>query len=161
MAVWFGDIAIPPSAPPLVRRSPPSASLRVAGGIGEEAYEFTFELQPDGRGICRWRGAGPADAPAMERASGESEVETPELPALADNVLLAGSRAPMAPPAFPPDSLIGRLEINSDSGRLVTFFMADEEQARTADLAPPDEVRGFTEAVYESCEGVARRRLRP
>jgi hypothetical protein len=161
MAVWFGDVAIPPGASPLARRAPPSASLRVAGGIGEQAYEFTFELDPAGRGICRWQGAGPPDAPAVEKSSGESAVETPELPSLADGVLRAASTAPMEPPSFPPDSLIGRLEISSENGRLVTFFMADEEQARTADLLPPDELRGFTQAVYDSCEGVARRRLRP
>jgi hypothetical protein len=64
-------------------------------------------------------------------------------------------RHPPRQGGFPPDSLIGRLELRIGSDTIVTYFMADPEQAKTIGYEPPPQVVRTAEALY----GLAERLL--
>jgi hypothetical protein len=53
---------------------------------------------------------------------------------------------------FPPCSLIGRLEVDVGGKSNTLYFMADQEQAKTAGYEPPDEVMRVVEMLYREAE---------
>lgn len=169
---WFGFVEMVPGAPPLggqalaPRPEEVSVVMHVGGGAPGQRYEFDFSLKPDGWGSCRSSDALPgSDGPFGAGVSlGEVSFDASDLRAPSVELASKASTAPMRPPAFPPDSLIGLLSIDTPQGRVRTYFMADPDQASTAGLQPPEEVQRFADTVYKACheayaaEGPAFRR---
>lgn len=165
---WFGFVELAPGAPPLRGRmlAPPpdavSVVMHVGGGAPGQRSRFDFQLKPDGQARCRSSDA----LPGSDDVTGIGEVTFDARHLRVPSVELASkaSIAPMRPPAFPPDSLIGLLSIDTPQGRVRTYFMADPDQASTAGLQPPEEVQRFADTVYKACnrayaaEGPAFRR---
>jgi hypothetical protein len=56
--------------------------------------------------------------------------------------------ADLPAPRFPPDSLVGRLEISDGEQTLTLFYMADPEQAQAAGFRPPAALARAIDAIY-------------
>jgi hypothetical protein len=127
-------------------RAPIRVGLHVEGGVANERYDFHFEASGTG-GVssalsCRMTGRSPEPKHGTLSAKELTELlRKVDVKALAE----AARRAPR----FPPDSLVGRLEVGNETQRVTVLFMADPEQARSAGYEPPRAVRELTAAIYD------------
>jgi hypothetical protein len=124
--------------------------LSASGGVRGEAYDFEYRIDAGGRTSARLldelkgrRVAGPSvSTEAADPARFAALTATLDIEALMRSETPTGG--------FPPDSVVGRLEV-SDGEQTATFlFMADDEQARRARLPAPDSLRKAVDAVYRA-----------
>ena len=127
-------------------RAPIRIGLHVEGGLADERYDFDFEAW--GTGVassalsCRMTGRSPQPK--------QGTLSAKELTELLGKVNVeALAEAARRTPRFPPDSLVGRLEVGNETQRVSVLFMADPEQARSAGYEPPRAVRELTAAIYD------------
>jgi hypothetical protein len=132
--------------------------LDVEGGQHEERYHFHFatagsEVEAGLRDSLRGVSVEPTRTTCAPRDL------TSLLSAIDVDGLVAASRAQ---PRFPPDSLVGRLEVGDGESAVTVVFMADEEQARSAGYEPPAAVSRLVERIYElGATAVGSKELRP
>jgi len=120
--------------------------LSVSGGIEGERYDFQFAASGEGRAQIGLRcqmterafEAKQYDLPREELANVLESVQVEEMAYLEAQSV-----------RFPPDSLIGRLELSDGERTIVSFFMADAGQAATAGFEMPSFLEKTTEAIYE------------
>lgn len=124
---------------------PFAVRMTVGGGIAGERFAFDFEADRDGNVRCGLHcDLSERDHPsATYRAEPEawrSVLDSFRVPALA-------ATAHLVP--IPPDSLVGRLEIQAGPDSIVALFMADEGQARDAGFRSPPDVLAAADALYD------------
>jgi len=122
--------------------------LRVTGGVRGESYDFEYRIDAEGREAGHLRDElkgrraekGMADAPASDPARFAALVRALDLEALMRSDTPAGG--------FPPDSIVGRLEV-SDGEKTASFlFLADEKQARRAMRAAPAALGSAIDSLF-------------
>jgi plasmid stabilization system protein ParE len=132
----------------------PKAYIRLtaSGGVHGESYNFEFRIDTAGRisahlvdELKQRRYTTPADtAKTATPARFVAVARKLEVEALA--------RVENPSAGFPPDSVIGRLEI-SDGEQSATFlFLADDQQAMRARHAAPDALRKAVDVLYREAE---------
>jgi hypothetical protein len=133
------------------RRAGAYVDLSVAGGVRGEAYEFEFHVDATGRTTSRLRD----ELHERHREARDLEPDRSRFTALAEAIDVEALLHADAPAArFPPDSVIGRLEI-SDGEQTVRFtFLADEEQAERSMAMASEPLRKAVGAVYETAAKV-------
>jgi hypothetical protein len=127
-----------------------SIRLRIAGGVRSQQYSFEFVATGEGRAECRFACA------ASGRAGDSTEAGTAKArPTLSPQEFLsllrkveAVARQPRAQPRFPPDTLVGILEISDGREVHRVYFAADPDQAETLGLTPPAELLAAVNAIY-------------
>ena len=128
-------------------RTPIHLGLHVEGGLADERYEFHFEVSGTGAVSSVLRDALAGRNPEPKRG----ELASGQLTELLRKIdVRALAEAGRRPARFPPDSLVGRLEVRNDTQRVSVLFMADPEQAKAAGQEPPRAVRELVAAVYEA-----------
>jgi hypothetical protein len=128
-------------------RAPIRLTLHVEGGLADERYEFHFEASGAGVAHSVLRDALTGRAPEPK----QGDLTRAQLTDLLSKIdVRALAEAGRHPPRFPPDSLVGRLEVGSDTQHVSVLFMADPEQARSARQEPPRAVRELVAAIYEA-----------
>lgn len=133
-------------------RSRPRAYIRLSasGGVRGEAYDFEYRIDAAGHASARLldelKGRRAAQ-PARETKAADPERFAALASAIDIGALLRGE-APSG--GFPPDSVVGRLEV-SDGEQTETFlFLADAEQATRARMVAPDPLRKAVDAVWSA-----------
>ena len=124
--------------------------LRASGGVRGESYDFEYNIDAAGR-----EGAHLHDELKSRRAArpaGDTRAADPTrfaaLVRALDIDALVRTDAPGG--GFPPDSVVGRLEV-SDGEQTATFvFLADEQQANRARQPAPDVLRKAVDVVFRA-----------
>ncbi|HSW15719.1 MAG TPA: hypothetical protein VLJ86_00720 [Ramlibacter sp.] len=123
--------------------------LRASGGVRGEAYDFEFRIDVAGRThthlLDELNGRNQSTPVAIEAADPKRFVT---LARALDIEALMRAEAPSG--GFPPDSVVGRLEV-SDGEQTATFlFLADEKQAERARRRAPDSLHKAVDAVFRA-----------
>lgn len=122
--------------------------LTVSGGVHGESYDFEYRIDAAGRisshlvdEMKQRRYSTPADS--ARKASAERFVDVARK---LDVEALARIEKPTA--GFPPDSVVGRLEINDGEQAATFVFLADDQQAASARYTAPDALRKAVDVLY-------------
>lgn len=132
--------------------SKPRAYIRlsVSGGVHGEAYDFEYRIDANGQTSAHLRDElkdCQVDEPSTDTKAADP-ARFADLAAALDIEALVRNEAQGG--RFPPDSVVGRLEV-SDGEQTVTFlFLADEDQARQARLLVPDSLRKTVDTIYRA-----------
>ena len=124
--------------------------MEIDGAIPGEQYHFAFTAHPTGVAYLdlndeQSKRAHKRDAARLAFGQLIRRIDIGSL-----------LNADIPPPRFPPDSLVGRLELSDGWQQRVFYFMADPEQAKTAGYAMDSSLARAVEAIY----GEAARQLR-
>jgi len=117
--------------------------MEIDGAIPGERYRFAFIAHPSG--IAQFEMSSEPSKRAHKRDAAELAFD--QLVRRIDVASLINADIP--PPRFPPDSLVGRLELSDGRQQRVFYFMADVEQARTAGHAMDSHLARAVEAIYD------------
>ena len=134
-------------------KSRPQAYIRLSasGGVRGEAYDFEYRIDAAGRSSVRLRDELKERRAARRASEPKTKAQPTRFAALAralDIETLLRSETPSG--GFPPDSVVGRLEV-SDGEQTVTFlFLADDAQAARARMPAPEALRKAVDAVYRA-----------
>ena len=153
--------------PELLRRSIDDVELRrglrvslaIDGGLTGEKYQFELRVSGEGKAeiqmVCGLTHR--AVSPCVYKLNPVLQREL--LQELLESQVLSERHEP---PGFPPDSLVGRLELAYERAVFRVFFMADPEQARTAGRLPNAALVRAVEAMFAlGALMVGRDNLRP
>ena len=124
--------------------------LRASGGVRGEAYDFEYRIDAAGNVEVRLRDelkGRDAARPARD-AKGADPGRFAALVRALDIEALARSEAPSG--GFPPDSVVGRLEVSDGEQTETYLFLADEKQASRARLLASDPLRKAVDAVWRA-----------
>jgi hypothetical protein len=131
-------------------RSRPRAYIRLtaSGGVHGETYEFEYLIDASGHTVSQMRdeltGRNCSGAQDADRGQGPDRFQS--LAKAIDIESLIRMEQPSG--GFPPDSVVGRLEV-SDGEQSVSFtFLADVAQAARAQVQPPEPLRRAVDAIY-------------
>jgi hypothetical protein len=124
--------------------------LRASGGVRGEAYDFEFRIDAAGRThthlLDELKGRRQSAPVAADMAADPKRFAT--LARALDIEALMRAEAPSG--GFPPDSVVGRLEV-SDGEQTATFlFLADEQQAERARRRAPNSLHKAVDAVFRA-----------
>lgn len=128
----------------------PNAFIRLtaSGGVHGESYDFEFRIDAAGRvethlidELKQRRYASPSHAVKIAAPSRFVEIAR-----ALDIDVLAKAQNPSA--GFPPDSVIGRLEINDGEQSMSLVFLADDQQASHARYLAPSPLRKAVDLLY-------------
>jgi hypothetical protein len=141
------------------RRAEAYVDLAVAGGVRGEAYDFVFHVDAAGRTTTRLRD----ELNGRYEEALELEPDRDRFKDLAQAIDIEAllCAQPVAS-RFPPDSVVGRLEI-SDGEQIVRFrYLADLEQAERARAVASPALRDAIDAVYKAAaKALGQEQLRP
>jgi hypothetical protein len=118
----------------------------VSGGVHGERYDFHFNASSKGVVVCGLQ------CQMTDRDYASQEYELPReafaqvLETVSVHELAMASEQEVL---FPPDSLVGQLEISDGEHVIRAIFMADPGQAETAGYELPTYLAQTTDAVYE------------
>lgn len=124
--------------------------LQITGGVRGESYDFDYRIDAGGRESGHLRDE--LNGRRTERPATDTKDADPARFAALVRALdieeLMRTDAPRG--GFPPDSVVGRLEV-SDGDQTASFlFLADEEQATRARKATPDSLGKAVDAVFDA-----------
>ncbi len=124
--------------------------LRASGGVRGEAYDFEYRIDASGRThthlVDELKGRRETAPEAADKAAGPKQFAT--LARALDIEALMRAEVPSG--GFPPDSVVGRLEV-SDGEQTVSFlFLADDKQAERVRRRAPDALREAVNAVFRA-----------
>jgi len=145
-------------------RSRPNAYIRLtaSGGVRGEAYEFEFTIHASG--VRTGRIKDQLKNREHSRAAGaDTRLEPQAFTRLAQQIDVASLlQSGRVSGGFPPDSVVGRLEI-SDGEQTVSFlFLADESQAERSRVKPSEPLRRAVDLVYRAAaEYLGEKDVRP
>ena len=124
-------------------------AMRVSGGLEGERYDFEFEASSRGLVKC-----GMSCQISHRKADGhEMMIDPAEFARLLKRIDYGAIVAAVERQGgFPPDSLIGCLEVRIDQDRSVVYFLADPEQANTVGLPLPPAIARGAGVIYEFAE---------
>lgn len=137
------------AADPAARRGA-FVRLHVFGGVHGEAYELDYRIDADGRESGQMKDdlKGRSD----QTSAAKSKVVAPARFAAMLRAIDVDSLMRADPPrtGFPPDSVVGRLEI-SDGERTESFlFLANETQAVDARMATPSALSKAADVLFDA-----------
>jgi hypothetical protein len=123
--------------------------LHISGGLRSEEYELDLEASVRGTMSCKLH------CNLSRRSQDQTQLQID--PKFVKEVVERlnrdqQSRSSPRQGGFPPDSLIGRLEIVAGGQTFTTYFMADPEQARMAGQVPSDQMLSAVEMLYSEAE---------
>ncbi len=124
--------------------------LRVTGGVSGERYEFEFMADAAGNVVSRVRD----ELKQRDATAARPEQRRPDpdqFRNLARSIDVGAIvRADRPATGFPPDSVVGFLEI-SDGEQVESFpFLADQDQATRAQASAPEPLAQAVDAVYKA-----------
>jgi hypothetical protein len=141
----------------------PGAYIRLtaSGGVHGEEYEFEYVIDASGTARSRLR-----DELHGRHLSGRDEParrDPARFTSLAEAIDVESlMRAEDAAGGFPPDSVVGRLEVSDGEQRVSFAFLADEGQAARAQIRMADPLRRAVDVVYgAAAEHLDERDLKP
>ena len=139
-------------------RTRPRAYIRLtaAGGVRGEEYEFEYQVDASGTTTTRLRDEL-TGRDRNDRQQADEKQDPDRFRSLAESIDIE-SLVRMEQPSggFPPDSVVGRLEV-SDGEQVVSYtFLADFDKAERANIPAPVPLRRAVEAIY----GTAARSLK-
>lgn len=130
-------------------RSRPRAYIRLtaAGGVHGEHYEFEYQIDASGQTVSRMRDE--LNGRHHSGRQGDAQKDLDRFRSLAETIDVESLlRAEHASGGFPPDSVVGLLEI-SDGEQTASFaFLADDTQAAQARIHTPEPLRRAVDAIY-------------
>ena len=130
----------------------PQAYIRLtaSGGVRGEAYDFEYRIDASGKTSVHLRDEmkGVRLTEPAPDAKKVTAAQFASLAAALDIDALMRSETPSG--KFPPDSVVGRLEIGNGADKAIFLFLADEEQAKQARIAVPDPLRKAVDALYRA-----------
>ncbi len=123
-------------------------SLSASGGLHGEHYEFEYRIDAAGRVTSRLTDELKGRRHA-ERALAGNAVDPSRFVALARAIdVPALLRVTPVSGGFPPDSVVGRLEVGDGKKAATFLFLADDEQAPRSRAVAPAPLRKAAAAVY-------------
>lgn len=131
----------------------PKAYIRLsaAGGVHGERYEFDYRIEASGRATSRLHDELKGRSIAERVATGKA-ASPARFAALAKAIDVAALLR-SAPPSggFPPDSVVGRLEISDGEQTAAFLFPAGDDAA--AGVRAADPLRRAADAVFKAAAG--------
>jgi hypothetical protein len=124
--------------------------LTVSGGIRGEAYDFEYRIDAKGQSNVRLRDELKNFQTQVIQA--DTEFIDPKCFATLVSALDIANliRCETQSGGFPPDSVVGRLEISDGDQKATFLFLANEEQAKQARLLAPDPLRKAVDTIYRT-----------
>ncbi len=131
-------------------RSRAYVRLSVSGGVHGEEYEFEYLVDASGNTTGHMRDEL-SGRRGSARPEAQRQVDPQRFKSLVEAIDVdALVRADYAAGGFPPDSVVGRLEL-SDGEQAVSFtFLADDNQAARSEIRMPEPLRTAVDAVYRA-----------
>jgi hypothetical protein len=134
-------------------KSRPQAYVRLtaSGGVRGETYDFEYRIDAAGRSSARLVDELKERRAARLASDAKTKAEPARFAALArdlDIEALVQSDTPAG--GFPPDSVVGRLEVSDGEQTVAFLFLADEAQAARARMPAPEALRKAVDAVYRA-----------
>ena len=134
-------------------------ALTVTGGLPGERHQFSFVAHANGTAECELNCEISKQVRGGKRGR-PAKLDFAGLLRAVDPVRLLAADIPM--PRFPPDSLIGRLELSDGDQSRAFYYLADPGQAETAGQLPPETLLRAVNAVYQRAEKLlGSKKIRP
>jgi hypothetical protein len=124
--------------------------LVASGGVRSERYEFEYRIDASGN-ISTWLHDELRERHVEGQRKQEVRADPDAFRALVESIDVDALLREESPAAgFPPDSVVGRLEI-SDGEQSASFaFLADYQQASRAGRQANESLRRVVDAIYRS-----------